>query len=85
MSQWAPAYIDHPVIDTTGLQGGWNFTVMWTPRGALPTTEPGATAPADPGGITFFEAIEKLGLKLEKGTHPVPVIVVDHAEEKPID
>jgi uncharacterized protein (TIGR03435 family) len=85
MSQWAPAYIDHPVIDTSGLQGGWNFTVMWTPRGALPTAQPGATAPADPGGTTFFEAIDKLGLKLEKGTHPVPVIVVDHAEEKPID
>ena len=41
---------------------------------------------SDPGGITIFEAFDKqLGLKLEKGTHPLSVIVVDHAEEKPID
>jgi len=33
-----------------------------------------------------FEAVEKqLGLKLEKGTHPMPVIVIDHAEEKPVE
>lgn len=85
MTQWAPAYIDHPVIDSTRLQGGFDFTVMWTPRGALPAAQPGATVASDPGGVTFFEAVEKLGLKLEKGTHPVPVMVIDHAEEKPVD
>ena len=89
--QWAGAYIDHAVIDTTELQGGWNFTLMWTPRAALenrPANGPagGAATASDPGGISVFEAVEKqLGLKLEKGTHAVPVIVVDHAEEKPID
>jgi uncharacterized protein (TIGR03435 family) len=88
--QWAGAYIDHPVIDTTGLQGGWNFTLMWTPRQALESrpanAQPGAGVASDPGGISVFEAMEKqLGMKLEKGTHPLSVIVVDHAEEKPID
>jgi len=93
LPQWANAYIDHPVIDTTGIQGGWNFTLMWTPRGALENrpanAQPaagGAVAASDPGGISVFEAIEKqLGLKLEKSTHPMPVIVIDHAEEKPVD
>jgi uncharacterized protein (TIGR03435 family) len=91
LPQWAPAYFDHPVIDTTGLQGGWNFTFMWTPRGAL-ENRPGDAAPggagaaSDPGGISAFEAVEKqLGLKVEKGTHSLPVIVIDHAEEKPVD
>ncbi|HEY2379752.1 MAG TPA: TIGR03435 family protein [Terriglobia bacterium] len=86
MPQMASAYIDHPVIDNSGLQGGYDFTVLWTPRGALPGGgQPGATGAVDPGGVTYFEAIEKLGLKLEKGTHSVPVIIIDHAEEKPID
>jgi len=86
MPQMAPAYIDHPVIDNSGLQDGYDFTVLWTPRGALPGGgQPGATGAVDPGGVTYFEAIEKLGLKLEKGTHPVPVIIIDHAEEQPID
>lgn len=92
LAQWAGAYIDHPVLDTTGLQGGWNFSLMWTPRAALENRpadgQPGAggasNAASDPGGISVFEAVEKqLGLKLEKGTHPYPVIVVDHAEENP--
>jgi uncharacterized protein (TIGR03435 family) len=91
LPQWAGAYIDHPVIDTSGIQGGWNFTLMWTPRGALENRGGNApagasTAASDPGGISVFEAVEKqLGLKLEKGTHPVPVIVIDHAEEKPLN
>jgi uncharacterized protein (TIGR03435 family) len=90
VAQWAGAYIDHPVINTTSLQGGWNFTLYWTPRQALenrpPSGEPGAGVASDPGGISVFEAVEKqLGLKLDKGTHPLSVIVVDHAEEKPVD
>src|SRR5215471_18008244 len=91
LPQWAGAYIDHPVVNTTGLEGGWNFTLMWTPRQALENrpanAQPGGAATAsDPGGISVWEAIEKqLGLKLEKGTRPLSVIVVDHAEEKPID
>ena len=59
---------------------------MWTPRGGLPQPQPGQTAPVDPGGaLTLFEGVEKLGLKMDKVSHPLPVIVVDHAEDKPID
>jgi uncharacterized protein (TIGR03435 family) len=95
LPQWANAYIDHPALDTTGLQGGFNFSLYWTPRQAFEAAsrpaEPGAggaVAPSvgDPGAINIFTAIEKqLGLKLEKGTHPFPVVVIDHIEEKPID
>src|SRR5262249_19051573 len=28
----APAYFDHPSIDLTGLEGGWDFVLNWTPR-----------------------------------------------------
>jgi uncharacterized protein (TIGR03435 family) len=90
VQQWAGGYIDHPVVDTSGLEGGWDFTLYWTPRGALqapprPAGAPGdVVAAADPGGLTVFEAIEReLGLKLEVQKHPIPVTVVDHLEEKP--
>jgi uncharacterized protein (TIGR03435 family) len=91
LPQRAGGYVDHPIVNASGIQGAWNFTLMWTPRGALDNrpanAEPGAAGGAsDPGGISLFEAIDKqLGLKLEKGTHPLSVIVVDHAEEKPVD
>jgi uncharacterized protein (TIGR03435 family) len=56
---------------------------------AAPNSDPNATAPsvaADPnGGISVFDAVEKeLGLKLVKQKKSVPVIVVDHVAEKPV-
>jgi len=89
MQRMAPAYIDHPVVDETGIAGGWNFFIGWTPRAMLQqvdnSNQPVGTA-ADPTGISFFEALEReLGLKLVKQTRMYPVIVVDHIEEKPVE
>ena len=67
---------DGPVVDTTGLQGAWDFDLKWTPRGAL--------ARAGDDGISIFNAVDQeLGLKLELKTSPQPVLVVDDVEEKP--
>ena len=89
MQRMAPAYIDHPVVDETGIEGGWNFFIGWTPLAMLQqvdnSNQPVGTA-ADPTGISFFEALEReLGLKLVKQTRMYPVIVVDHIEEKPVE
>jgi uncharacterized protein (TIGR03435 family) len=94
LQQMANAYIDHPTVDATGLQGGWNFLMGWTPKGLLqpaqapnPNQSAGAAAEAsDPNGISVFEAVQKeLGLKLVKQTRSIPVIVVDHVTEKPVE
>lgn len=56
--------------------------------GPLTSSNPDPTSVAsDPNGtITVFEAIEKqLGLKLETQKRPVTVLVIDHAERKPIE
>jgi uncharacterized protein (TIGR03435 family) len=93
LQRMANAYIDHPIVDATGLQGGWDFLIGWTPKGMLqaqpaanPNQPPGAvTEAAEPSGISAFEAVEKeLGLKLVKQKQSIPVIVVDHVNEKPI-
>ena len=91
LPQWAGAYVDHPFADATGLAGGWNFTLSWTPRQAFenparPADAGGAVASDPTGGVTIFEALEKqLGLRVQKGTHEIPVTVVDHLEERPSD
>lgn len=93
LQQMANAYIDHPVVDATGLQGGWNFLIGWTPKAMLQTPPPANPSPAagalvdppDPNGISVFEAVEKeLGLKLVKQRRSIPVIVIDHVNEEPI-
>jgi len=93
LQRMAGGYIDHPIVDATGLEGGFDFLIGWSPRapqGQQPAN-PGAPAGAvpeasDPNTITVFEAIEKqLGLKLVKQKHSYPVVVVDHVLEKPVE
>jgi uncharacterized protein (TIGR03435 family) len=63
-------------LNKTGLEGKWDFTIRWTPPAML------ARAGAD--GISIFDAIDKqLGLKLEAGKIPQPVIFVDSVNEAP--
>jgi uncharacterized protein (TIGR03435 family) len=83
--------IDHPVVDATGLDGAWDFEFTWTPPPppqavAAANAGPGSTSASDPaGGMSLKEALNKqLGLKLELQKRPLPVLVIDHVEEKPI-
>jgi uncharacterized protein (TIGR03435 family) len=89
--RFAGGYVDHPAVDMTGLTGAYDFTISWTPRGALTGGGRGPsqgeqgqnTDASDPsGGISFFDAIDKqLGLRLESGQkHPMPVLVIDHVD-----
>lgn len=81
-------YFDHPIVDATGLDGGWNFLFGFSrnaaPRTPNPNQQPGE--PAESIGMTSYEAVERmLGLKLVKQKRSIPVIVVDHLDEKPIE
>lgn len=88
MHQIANGYVDRPAVDMTGLKGGYDFSITWTPSGitrgqARPADAGQTTGASDPsGGFTFFDAVDKqLGLHLESGQkHPMPVLVVDHVE-----
>jgi uncharacterized protein (TIGR03435 family) len=91
LPQWAGLYIDHPIVDGTGLQGGWDFLLGWTPKTMMPAAPLSGTnmalgETAAPGGITVFEAIkQQLGLKLVKQKRSIPLIVIEHAAEKPLE
>lgn len=63
------------VEDRTGLVGGWDFDLKFTP------TVPGANFSPDPNAPSVFTAIqEQLGFKLESIKAPVEVTVIDHVE-----
>jgi uncharacterized protein (TIGR03435 family) len=83
LRNWAPAYLDRPAVDLTALEGGWDFVLAWTPKGALGVGM--ADRPGDPsGGLTIFEAVDRLlGLKLAGQKHSMKVLVIDHVEQKP--
>jgi uncharacterized protein (TIGR03435 family) len=95
----ANGYIRVPVEDKTGLDGAYDFAFAFTPIGLLngpgrgrggdaPAAGPGGGAEAsDPtGGVSLFDAVNRqLGLTLEMRKRPMPVLVIDHIEEKPTD
>jgi uncharacterized protein (TIGR03435 family) len=84
-----------PVLDSTGIEGGWDFNLIYSPfvptagggRGDPNALGGAAAAIAEPSGmLTIFEAVERqLGLKLESQKRALPVIVIDHIESKPTD
>jgi uncharacterized protein (TIGR03435 family) len=84
LQSYAPSYLDHPVVDLTGLNGAWDFTATWTPRAAFESNAKPDAAPD--GSITIFEASDKqLALKLEASKQPMPVLVIDKAEQRPTE
>jgi uncharacterized protein (TIGR03435 family) len=62
------------VIDRTGFNGQYDFSLRWVPD----ETDPNSV----PDGPSIFTAVqEQLGLKLESGKAPVDAIVIDHIEK----
>lgn len=62
------------VVDKTGLSGGYDFTLQWTPDDAAPSAD-------DAVGPSLFTALqEQLGLKLESDKALAEVIVIDHLD-----
>ncbi|HVW10771.1 MAG TPA: TIGR03435 family protein [Bryobacteraceae bacterium] len=66
-----------PVVDRTGLKGGWDFNIKYS---GLPQDR----TDTSPEAVTIFAAFEKqLGLKLERIKVPMPVIAIDSVNENP--
>lgn len=72
--------LGRPVIDKTGLEGTFDFTVEFTPEPGDPLAPQGA-ASAQFQGTTFLEALrDQLGLKLDSAKAAIDVLMVDHVE-----
>jgi uncharacterized protein (TIGR03435 family) len=77
--------LDRPVLDRTGLTGGYDFAIEFAPQPDGPPA-PGAKSVVDPTAPTFAEALkEQLGLNLEPNTGPFDVLVIDNVEEPPVN
>jgi uncharacterized protein (TIGR03435 family) len=89
----SPNDFAYSVVDATGISGRWDFMISFTPTGdrrdpagAAGPPGDGTAAPDPSGALSIFEAVNKqLGLKLEMRKRKLPVLVIDHMEEKPTD
>jgi len=63
-------YAEVPVVDTTGLTGKYSVTIEVSNNDDEP-------------GNTIFDAVEKLGLKLEPRKVTIEAVVVDQVSKSP--
>jgi uncharacterized protein (TIGR03435 family) len=80
-----PNEVERIVIDRTGLDGTFDVELEFVPQGRRPAGLPGPPSPAAGGptsdGPSLGTALqEQLGLRLESGRGPVPVVVIESAE-----
>jgi uncharacterized protein (TIGR03435 family) len=78
LASFLSGILKRKVLDRTGLTGGFDVKLKWTPDLGTPGNTP---APSPDGGPSLFTAIEEqLGLKLESGKAPIDVLVIDHID-----
>jgi len=79
--------MDRDVIDETGIAGLFDFRLEISvadlfPHTGVASSDPDASASAaDPSGLSIFGAVQKLGLKLERGSGSEDTFVIDHIEK----
>lgn len=91
LPRYASGYIHSEVLDATGLQGGWDFTLSFSKAAQFSGGSPETSGPEprgrEPNGaLSAPEALlRQLGLKLELRKRPVRVLVIDRIERRPTE
>lgn len=68
-----------PLLDGTGLTGKYDLTLEFRPDSGNPRITPDAD---DTGAPTLIQALsQQLGMRLESGTGPVRIVIIDHISE----
>ncbi len=90
-------FSERPVVDMTGIQGRYEFDLVFAPeamhgmpgplRGGPPPGDGGPAPPEAPGeaAASIFDAVQRYGLKLEPRRAPVEIVVVDHIDKEPAE
>jgi uncharacterized protein (TIGR03435 family) len=80
-AQTGLATFPKPVIDRTGLDGTFDFTLEWT-QVVTADVAVGPNAQSEEPGPSIAQAMkQQLGLKLESTRGPVELLAIDHVEQ----
>jgi uncharacterized protein (TIGR03435 family) len=78
--------MDRPVVDMTGLTGGFHIELEWAPDEIRPNPGGNEAGTGDGApGPSIYTALREVGLKLETRKAPVEVLVADRAEKVPVE
>jgi uncharacterized protein (TIGR03435 family) len=98
LTEMISRFSERPVVDMTGIQGQYDFDLVFSPettrgmqmavRGPMPPPGGGERSPADAPverAGSIYESVQRYGLKLEPRKAPMEVLVVDHIEKVPTE
>jgi len=81
-------FTDFPVVDMTGIDGEYDFDLVFSPetmRGVGPGgAGPSGDASAEKAG-SIYDSVQRYGLKLESRKAPMETVSVDHIEKVPTE
>jgi uncharacterized protein (TIGR03435 family) len=79
--------LNRPVWDKTGLSGEYDYSLEFAPEGlGGAVTLPADNPVGERDALSLFAAVqEQLGLKLQKKTGAIDVLVIDHADKVPTE
>jgi len=69
-------FADRPILDQTGIKGRYDIEIYATPERV-------ARIGSEPGDIGFFDAVRKLGLRLQPRKAAIAIIHIDHVDSTP--
>jgi uncharacterized protein (TIGR03435 family) len=81
-------FTEHPVVDATGLDGQYEFHLTFAPESTRNLAPPGTVAPdgrelfSEPA-TSIFNAVQPLGLRLERRKAPIEMLTITHVERTP--
>jgi uncharacterized protein (TIGR03435 family) len=86
LAQWLTGQLGRPVLDQTGMQGRYSFTLTWEagdapePASVVQDGPPSAPGADDPRAVIPAALEKQLGLRLEPAKTSMGVLVVDYLE-----
>ena len=84
-----PRFVGRPVVDLTEIAGRYDFDLEFSPEdmhaiAPVPAVDH-VTIPSAQLGVSIFDSLQRVGLKLEPRKMALDTVVVDRAEKTPIE
>jgi len=98
LAEMISRFSERPVLDMTGIQGQYDFDLVFSPETVRSMRGPGGGPMPPPGGGerpssdalaeragSIYDSVQRYGLKLEPRKAPMEVLIVDHLEKAPTE
>jgi uncharacterized protein (TIGR03435 family) len=101
LAEMISRFSERPVVDQTGIEGQYDFDLVFAPetmrgmpgggmRGPMQpppggSEHPPAEAPSEGAAGSIYDSVQRYGLKLEPRKAPMEILTVDHIERTPTE